>query len=77
MTVSEHVSEFTVMLGKGPGYVLVAMIEVGIAAIVAHFGKDLTGLSLVYGAINVPFYGSGVWKAVSDNKAASGKPNEP
>jgi len=71
MTFSEHIVQLTVAMGKGPGYVLVAILQVLVAAVAAHFGKDLTGLSLVYGAINVPFYGTGVWKAMSDNKAAT------
>ena len=73
MTLSEHFTNVTVALGKGPGYVLVAILQVLVAAVAAHFGKDLTGLSLVYGAINVPFYGTGVWKAMSDNKVVAPK----
>jgi hypothetical protein len=69
MSISERLANLTVLLGKGPGYVLVALLEVAVACVIAHLGKDLSGLAYVFGAINVPFYGTGVWKAMSDNKA--------
>ena len=65
------VSTFLISLGKGPGFILVALGEVLVGGVCAYLGKDLIGLSAVFGTINVPLYGAGVWKASSDNAAAT------
>ena len=65
------VSTFLVSLGKGPGFILIAFAEVVAGGACAYLGKDLVGLATVFGAINVPLYGAGAWKASSDNAAAT------
>jgi hypothetical protein len=54
-------------IGKGPGFVAVALLEVIITAILAWRAIDLTSYALALAAINGPLYGAGAWKAHSDN----------
>lgn len=51
------------MLGKGPGFMGLAMMEVIIgSALTAWAGVDATSLAVLYGAVNIPVYGGGAWK---------------
>lgn len=56
-------------LGKGPGFLALAFVEVGLAALLVYNGFVLDSFVLALGAINVPVYGSGAAKAWSDNAA--------
>ena len=55
-------------LGKGPGMMALAFTEVILAYFLSQGGTDLTGYALVLGAVNVPVFGGGAWKAHSEAK---------
>ena len=71
-------SFFPPTLGKSPGFIVLALVEVVLAVTLIYIGKDVGYLPAIYGAINVPVYGAGAWKASSDNKViANGKAPTP
>jgi len=56
--------------GKGPGFLALAFFEVAAGFIIAYYKPDaLAGLATVLGAVNVPVYGGGAWKAAAEAKA--------
>lgn len=67
-----RMSEIVSALGKGPGFLLLALIEVAITAILLAKGIDGTGIAAALGAINIPVYGGGAWKAAAEAKNGGG-----
>jgi hypothetical protein len=56
------------LLGKGPGYVALAVAELIAGTWLATRGSDLSGFALVLGAVNAGVYGGGVMKAMAEAK---------
>ncbi len=55
-------------LGKGPGYVVVALFEATAGVVLACLQVDLTGFAAVLTAINVPLFGGGAVKVWAQSK---------
>jgi hypothetical protein len=62
------VNDVIQLLGKGPGYVALAVAELGVGAWLAARGADLSGFALILGAVNAGVYGGGAWKAAAEAK---------
>jgi hypothetical protein len=65
-------SELVQLLGKGPGYVALAVAELGVGAWLAARGADLSGFALVLGAVNAGVYGGGAWKVAAEARNGGG-----
>ena len=58
-------------IGKGPGFVTVAVLEITLAFTLAVQAKELSGFVAALGVVNAALYGGGAFKAHSDNKLAA------
>lgn len=66
--LAEYAARIGRSLGKGPGFILIGVLEVAVALMVAKSGKDLSGLSMCFAAINAGVFGGGAMKAMSEAK---------
>lgn len=60
------------LIGRGPGYILLAALQACIGGALALRGCDLSGYAMVLGAVNVAAYGGGAWKAHTDSRSGNG-----
>lgn len=72
--LAEYAGRFFSRFGKGEGFIFLAIIEVAIIVAVAIAQPEaLANLTGPLGAVNIPVYGGGAWKAASEAK--NGKSN--
>jgi hypothetical protein len=68
MPLSNPIPFLLQKLGKGPGMMALAFTELILAYFLAKGGVDLNPYAVVIGAINVPVFGGGAWKAAAEAK---------